>query len=435
MLEEKALRYKEIFAAVFFDPARLARYTDAQRDAMRHYLDDHIADILCGNPREELHLVSSQVVDRRGRNRKAITYRPGLTLLMRELKHIHTLVVTDLSRLSRNHFLFGRISKLLLTDNVRTIGLMLSLSFMNSREIGDKIQAQILPLLAEHQLREILLNTMRGILMMLESGKPHGKLPCWLTRDMEGNAVFKPKAHETMERMIDLFLTNDENDQARGFKRLERALTEEGHKPLTGYARWNWESIQDMLGNPALIGIQWVFGLDFPVFPRLICDERYQEVQACLKERSQYQHLFNSRKREPDSHPNGHMITGLLRCACGKLMNFKHQTNGARQYVCYSHLNGSGDKTIKHTTLKQDNVDEFLNELMEQHAIVMLHQFKNETQYREIEAQIAALEQDLQNLNAEVREQEAQVRREAEEKARTQGVTPENPVFGELVNV
>ncbi|MCW3054804.1 MAG: Resolvase, terminal domain, partial [Chthonomonadales bacterium] len=297
MLAEKAIRYREIFEAVFFDPSRIHRFTALQRQSMRAYLENHLAEIAMGNPCEELNLLSEQPIDYRGRLRKTISYRPGLTLLMRDLPHIHTLVVTDLSRLSRNHFLFGRLSKALLTNNVRTVGLMLSLSFMNSRDIGDKIQAQILPLLAEHQLREILLNTMRGILMMLESGKAHGKLPSWLIRTEEGSPVFKPGAKEAMERMVELFLTNDENDEARGFKRLERALTEEGYKPTTGYATWNWDSIRQMLANPALVGMQHVFGLDFPVFPRLISDEKFQQIHERLEERKQHQHIFAKRGR------------------------------------------------------------------------------------------------------------------------------------------
>ena len=61
--------------------------------------------------------------------------------------------------------------------------------------------------------------------MMLETGKPHGKLPSWLTRDGEGQAIIKPDAQKTIESMIELFLTNDEDDNAQGFKKLDHRFT------------------------------------------------------------------------------------------------------------------------------------------------------------------------------------------------------------------
>lgn len=121
-----------------------------------------VTDAPLGDAEKEALLEGEQepMPRRTGRPSMAPEYRPGLTTLVESLGYVHTLAVTDLSRISRSQILFADLAERLTAHRVRVAGLMEYLSWISgSGDIGADIVAYVLSCLAEYRLGELVIHS------------------------------------------------------------------------------------------------------------------------------------------------------------------------------------------------------------------------------------------------------------------------------------
>lgn len=111
----KATRYEKVFTSLFL--YEHSRFTEVQRTGLQAYLDAQKEDILRG-VNVDPDLVDAQPL-MEGFTAK---FRPALTLLFQSLRHIHTIAVSDLSRLCRSQMLFAEMIERLSFHQVGIIG-------------------------------------------------------------------------------------------------------------------------------------------------------------------------------------------------------------------------------------------------------------------------------------------------------------------------
>lgn len=88
------------------------------------------------------------------------------------------------------------------------IGLMEKADWMNEKGLTKHVMQSIVASQYESKLYEVCMNSIRGIVAKLESGRPHGQLPFWLRRDTDDFAVLRDGRNSDGSRNDSDFLPN-----------------------------------------------------------------------------------------------------------------------------------------------------------------------------------------------------------------------------------
>jgi len=432
MIEKHARRYERNFRTLFLSGQGTRKYSDTERAGLERHLHEALANI-----RKSGSVVTTQegeiTLERRGR----VKYRPAFTLLLEDLHKCEVVAVSDLSRLYRNEAIVAELCDRLEGCETRIVGLIEALDYLNTGEEDDSASMQrwFFGRMAEKQLNTMTVNLMRGTLQMLEQGKPHAKLPYFLTRDANGYAVYKPGAREALLRMIDLLMTPKETGQRRSQIEVSIQMQREfptlklGHKD-----EWGRRHVFEFLTNRALIGKHVHFGLEFDINTRIVDDETFERIQAVLDDnrRLTAPHLA-ARKRTQLRNESGvleekcYLATGLLRCICGGRL-FHHAfgpNNRFQGYMCAKQTESKikaqvlGEERIRHTRLYVPNVDDFLRDFIRSYREYFAGMVRDEEKLAVLRAEVAEANERLIEAKVALQRitdtQSAKLKKEAKE--------------------
>lgn len=409
---KKARTYRSVYTAVFLNDPKLSQFLPQMQD----YVAARVAEIEAG---ALLPGVDEDFSGRdkdgnlkyRTRERKRAQFRPALSLLMENLDLIHTVAVTDTTRLSRSEAMTWEIAQQLEEHETEFLALLESASITDSDDLGAALSNRVLAVVAEYKLREAVLGSLRGILTLLQQGKPFGKIPTWLRRDPvtgvaefatdeSGNELPQVKA---VRRLIELYLHQSDYGEA-SLHSVSVALAREYPSPHGKV--WAPATVKHILRNPALIGVQREFGVAFPIFPPLVDADTWEAIQAKLNRRGQ------GYDRQNLKNPEGYLMTGLLRCRCGRLMQHHRKVNGTRLYLCYATTSQrQADTAMHHASISAPEIERFMDEWMEFWSGPVIRVFKESSQGERLKGEIAELEDRLIALKQQ-REDDAEERRD-----------------------
>ena len=428
MWTKKAAMYGRIFDKVFLSEFAAEKFTKLQLLELKGYRDARVKKILAGKLGVEEEPVEPEDPEAeteklvlRGRPRITLDYRPGLTLLMQSLDEIHTVAVTDLSRLCRSQVLAAELAEQFIEHKVKLEGLVETIKFFNSTEFGDEIAKVVLSMLAEQKLQEVCLHSLRGLYAMLESGRPHGTPPHWITKNENGKAVLKPGPAETVKEIVEMYLSSDDVSA----NVIRNSLRERGVKMPSG-REYGTHTIYHLLKNPALMGVQKNFGISWHIYPALVTPEQFELIQIKVTRRRSYRYSNNSVKEK-----DGYLMTSMVRCHCGTAV--VHAVTGRRVHL-YRCRRKNESGASHHGAIYHDSLNDFINGLMSAHPLVVLGSFKNDAKYTELKAQIKHLEHQAAELKVQQRMAHEAARNRAVEQLALSNIDDSNPMFSATVD-
>jgi len=472
MWQKRASVYREIFTAVMLDEY-VTRYSTEQKAAARAAMEATVTQILkSGKTDDDVAVEADTISDkeiveaetgitdtaaavdsdavteaeratlaashnrkRATRSRNTTSIRPAITLLMRDLGRICTVAVTDMSRLSRRASFTIVLCDRMDARDVELVGLIQRIQ--SRKEAHGELMTYIQAYANEMKLREVCMNSLRGILQRLESGRPHSKPPQWLCLNDRGFGEFKrdedgqeAKEVRAIRRMLKLYL----DDEEVGMKVVSTKLWEEGYKPPMSTEehgndkRWAPTSMRQLLTDPALIGKQNVFGLDWDVYPALINDDTWWRLRRKIIRRGE-EHDFH----EPH---HSYLGTSLMRCPCGSSVSFrgpgKSLPDGS--YLCTAMRHGTHDRSVSHIMIRATEMDRFLTDLVEQHPQVMYRAVESGEATRYFEEEWEALHSGLQQLRETLAREERDAREDAKSALALASVPPHDESYERLVH-
>lgn len=439
LVEAKIRLYTSVFERVFLSPLRLQSYTPAREESVRGYLKQRVAKLLGADPAEEVEL--------RPRFQSRTQFRPALTCLIEDMPHLHTLLVNDLTRLSRNQYLFAEIAHTIEQHKTKVVGIMENLDFMNGSSgemrFGDQIQGWILATMAEHRLQETMLGDLRGLLERLEQGKAIGSVPSWIERivtgPQKGETRLKAGAQEVIAKVHDVFLT-----ERLGSYQLMNRLTELRVPCLSRHGTWTQEIARSMITSRALAGYQTEFGLEFPVFEPVVSEERWQELNCAWHNRPDNRiNLAWTQGFEyhPATHKTNYLATSLMRCTCAAT-TLREGYGGALTYRpcedpqrrCYVCGNARRKKDQRHIILNDENVHQFINGLMATDPQVFLGQHQTHATYHGILTELRDTEQAMPEAQASVMRRREEIEQQATEQAAGLGFVREDAGWSDVIS-
>lgn len=446
MIRKRVARYRANYTAVFLQSAT-HKYTTAQTLQMTAYMEAQCEKIRRGEPDD-----ANTEADLLPRKRGKVVYRPGLTLLLRDLPHIHTIKVTDLARLYRNLSLQLEIAERLekLEGRVVIVGLVEDLSYLNKTTFGAKLQSYIFAMMAEQQLASASINALRGSAQMLESGRPYGWLPGFLERDTDvwkrsadplirekatkgggGYAVWKEGARESLLRYIELITTADETGHMRAYNECQRVMLSEGRMcwddSEKGYAQ-----MPTYLRSRYLLGLHTAFGLEVRLagLEPLLTEAQWYVLQARLDQIARVADATHT----VTEHGEGHLATGLFKCWCGNPLHHRRTGQGrTHTYSCYSQFEKRARKGTHHTSLNYENVNSFLTEMMTRYYDWIAGMHVNEIRHVRLREEHAALSEQILGREAALRARCDALYEEAVESVLRFGYKPTHADFNGLV--
>ncbi len=439
LVEAKIRLYQSVFTRVFLSPLRLQGYSPAREQAVRRYLEQRVGELRKADPAQQLAL--------QPRIQQRNKFRPALSCLVEDMPLVHTLLVNDLTRISRNQFLFAEIAHIVERNQTQVIGIMENLDFMNGssfeNRFGDQLQGWVLATMAEHRLQETMLGDLRGLLERLEQGKAIGSVPSWIERieagPGKGETRLKEGAKEAITRVHDVFLS-----EGLGSYQLMNRLTELGVPCLSRHGRWTQEIAGSMITSRALVGYQTQFGLEFPVFEPVISEARWHELNNAWSGRPDHRRNLlwtQGFEYHPATHQTKYLATSLMRCTCAAT-SLREGYGGALTYRpcadpqrrCYVCGNARRKRDQKHIILNDENVHQFINGLMGTDPQVFLGQHLGHRTYQEMQAALRAAEQALPAAQARVASQREQIERQAREQAAGLGFTRKDAGWDDVVS-
>lgn len=388
MLASSALRYEEAYRAVFFSGDLYA----ADRPEMEAWLEAKLAQIRSGGSPDSYFALDLEGLDsetHKGRSRKNHGYRPGLSELMRAVNAglVHTLALTDISRLARSQSLSAQLTDDLQARRVQVVGLIESLDWIAGQSnLGEQLTAAILTIVAEHKLREVCLNAIRGTAQSLRAGKSNGCLPHWLRRDGDGNVHLVPERADTARRVIECALSRPDRGPA-ALCTLLNADPGAYPPPHDGTnrrraGRWRPGTLKAMFVMPSLTGHQEFFGRRWATLPPLVDEDTYRRLQRFLVRRRQVAGYVPT---------SSHLLTGLLRCPCGSFMLFMSSAWEGRKrrdyYRCYAAATGGGAGPGWHVQLRAEEAERFFTDLVRCDARVLLDAHRHGAERALLEAE------------------------------------------------
>ena len=445
MIEAKIKRYRRVFRRVLLNPYRVATYTPEQLASVEGYLAAYIE--------RQRKSIPADVLDLRPYHKQVLTFRPALTRLVEHLPNICIIVVNDLSRLSRNAYLFAEIVRKFQAHNIRVVGSMESLEFLNTGDddndqddFGNELQAWFLSKMAEYRLREVLMGSLRGLLESLEQGVPRGRLASWIervpgTEDAPGvdpatglKTRCKPGAEQAVLRLIELFADEGVTPGA-----LEGRLKREGVPCPAEHGNWTYDLIKGVLTSRALLGYECDFGLEFPIFPRLVDEQRWQQIQTHWVNRDKTNDFWQYRREPGVEHKSEYLATGLMVCHCrgslskkrGGSIGFKPAADPSKKsYVCGNARRKPG---LVHITLHAQNVWDFIDGLMASDPRVFLPQAATED-YSALQEQAQRAERAVLDTQTQLDMRKSEMRPQVEAGLVALGARPTSPTWKQRVD-
>ena len=428
LLDKKAARFRKIFERTLLDETSLQRRSSDDVRAMRAYLDRQCGRIRQGALSDQEADDSEELGERaklrlRGRPRSRVYYRQAFTQLWRDIEDdkIHTVAVSDRSRLCRAADLESAFLGLIAAHETRLHGTIEDLSSLDVSNSINKGFAYLIASINEYRLEEIAGHCLRGILQLLESGKPSGRVPWWVERDDDGRAVLIEGRDQIVRKIVSLSL------MGLGEGAITRKLRDEGDwadgKALTK------TQIHYVITSDALQGYQGFYGLKWKVFPEIIGMETMAEMRELRDQRAEkMSNLHDTRTWA------SHLFTGLLRCACGNPLIFNHPSKVRRErgdvgyYQCKAH-----DKDASrgaHACINEDYIEAFFDELLRHHPDVVGKALSaGGDQYQRKMAQRAVIEAELRGARIRHCEREVQAREKASDSVTALGIKADTAAF------
>ena len=423
ILNKKAKRFAKIFNVVFLPDDVDSRWTPEQRSDLKAYMRSKVQFIRqnwsCHEDEELLALmydigdpiVPTAPVTRKHRARVKVGHdvRPGLTLMISELNHIHTIVVTDMSRLSRDSDLTVELADRFCAKKVDVIGTIQPVPFFADRTLAGGLITHILSAIAEERLSELITGALRGILEKLRQNRLHGTIPFFMTRQADGSVVANEKI-AVVKRMVNLYLEG-EGGETIGSKRVKAILEREGPNPAST-GDWTYMLVQRTLKSTFLYGKAMLFGLEWRVCDPLLDDETLWKLKNRLAERSA---THNYSKPQGD----GHLGQGLFRCSCPRkyaLGYNQHHLGGGQydRYSCRITVDSRVDKSIPHVNINAPHLEGWLENLMATHSNVFLSAFTSSSNRTALQRAINEAESAQFAVEKEYDRQELSCRGEAQ---------------------
>lgn len=462
LLDSKAARYQKIYERTLLDETSLLRRTPAEIASMRAYLEKRVAQIKAGSITDnEFAMVETEpgldddehvpgagaalsdawlVGDpansstrRPGRPRRKVYFRQAFTQLWRDIQagKVDIVAVSDRSRLCRAADLESEFLMLLGQHQTRLVGLIEDLSTLDVSDPLKKGFAYMIASVNEYRLEEVCGHSFRGLLQLLESGHPHGQLPWWLIRDMQGKAVEMPAYAPHARRVAELFLSG------LGVGAIATKLHDEGIKiggePLTA------KMVRYVLDSDAVKGLHWQFGLAWDIYPPLLSPETVAELRERRKARRNSL-VPSSGARQPGRAWANHVLTGLLRCGtCGYLLRYLHPSRTQRlagkvgYYFCPApHKSRPGEPP--HAYMNESKLTAFLEELLGENPRLIREALSaGGDRAARSSAQRALLEERLQQARREYTNQEERAHMKAVHAALAAGIREGATSFSSVV--
>jgi DNA invertase Pin-like site-specific DNA recombinase len=206
----KAEKYMAAIEAVFLSEYNTLR-TPEEKARVREYMRENIAEILHRSGEADAAWERMFEIELRKKPltympKTQISFRPALTLLMADLEdNIHTLVVNEMSRLSRSTALTAKIINTLHRNRIHYVGMVESAHLFRDRSFMGRVISNLKAEEAQEKLYEVCMNTVRDMVALLDSGRPHSNLNFWLERDQWGYGKLKRTPHQR-----DLEITGEE---------------------------------------------------------------------------------------------------------------------------------------------------------------------------------------------------------------------------------
>lgn len=433
LLDKKAARFRKIFERTLLDETSLQRRSDDEVRAMHDYLDRQCARIRHGALADQEADESNELGERaklrlRGRPRSRVFYRQAFTQLWRDIEDdkIHTVAVSDRSRLCRAADLESAFLGLIAAHETRLHGTIEDLSSLDVSNSINKGFAYLIASINEYRLEEIAGHCLRGILQLLESGKPSGRVPWWVERDEDGNVHVIEGRDQVVKKIVSLSL------MGLGEGAITRKLRDEGDwvdsKPLTK------TQIRYVINSDALQGYQAFYGLKWKVFPQVVDAEVVVELRGLRDQRAEkLTNLHDTRTWA------SHLFTGLLRCACGNPLIFSHPSKARREggdvgyYHCKAHDKDASEGA--HAWVNEDHVEAFFDELLRHNPDVVSKALSaGGNQHQRQMAQRAIIEAELQGARMRHREREIKARAKASDSVEALGIKANTAAFEAAVN-
>lgn len=383
LLDKKARRYESIFRKTLLDETSRDYWTPEQVAQLEAYLAKNVANIRRGQVNDECLLSSHGTAAdplsesegaadplsgsegaaprrRRGRRGHKVFHRQAFSQLWEDSQHwVHTIAVTDRSRLCRDADLETAMLERMAKHGTRLVGLIEDLRSLDVSGPMSKGVTYLIASLNEQKLTDIAQASFRGTMQRLHSGRPGGRPPWWLWRDEEGQTLVREEMRALVARIVDMSLSG------LGARVIQGRLHTEGvrvdGKSLT------LMQIHYMITKDVLAGRQTFCGLSWPVYPRLIDDETLADLQRGRKNRADTTaHLRDERSWAQ------HTFTGIVRCACGARTVCSNPTKARRAagetgyYRCESSNKDSNTEGV-HAWVSERHLEGFFGELLRHH--------------------------------------------------------------------
>lgn len=401
-------RYRSAFEAVFLTNHD-DKYKPQEITSMREYMEQTVRKIASGKTDYELALEAgeTEAYRERQRGKKRIAFRPALTCLISDLPSIHTLTISDLSRLSRNYQILANVLKHLHKNKVQIKGILQPLEFLNSKDAHAELLLFVLAWLDGLKLHEVILQNLRTAEAVLLSGRPHTRIPSWLKRDKNGYAVIDENKASPIREMVRLFL------EGEGYAPIARRLAEQ-FDPIEKY--WLAETVKTTLSNPALAGKQYRFGKYWDTLPSLVDDFTWHQIR-------QRRTTDSDKTGLPKNPDDCYLMTGLLKCPCGLSLTYQKHPNGMIHYKCKAESHQR--QLQRHIILFAPDVEAFFNEFMQYHSVSLLDFVQNADYAKRMREKLNSLLEQAAGLEREEYEAHQELRPRAEEFVREE-ITPES---------
>lgn len=360
LLGKKATRQKRIFGKVLLDETSRTRRSAEDIARLEAYIADRVKQIENGGVTEdELYTPSSSMSEelgkrrRRGPSRRKAFFRQGFSQLWDDIRadKVYVVAATDRSRLCRDADLEMAFLETMAKHNVKIKGLIEDLS---SLDISDAVKKGINYMVAslhESRLEETATAVFRGKIQKLESGEIYRQLPWWLTRDSKRNILLPEDKKAVAKRIVALFLAG--HAEGSIYRRLRaEGITVDGKSLTIG-------KVRNLITGESVLGINREYGIEWHNLPAVITDETVrEEFLDAQRARS------NSRSNEDFTQWRNHLLTGLLRCHCGRVMKLdvKYGKRSHDYYRCV-HENKKGTNTW-HPSIRDDQLTAFIMELV-----------------------------------------------------------------------
>lgn len=423
LLQTKAARYRKVFDTIWLATGHIGERTSAEVESMIRYRDGHIKAILSGP------YANDDERPKQGRPKERAYHRQGLTQLWNdvEIGNVHTVVVTDKSRMFRGADLEKQFLELAQRNGVALHGTEEKILDFDVSDPMQKGMVYVLGCVAEKKLDEVCFNVMKGHHELLRSGRPLGMLPFWLERDKDKRAVLVEGAEEIVQEIIDMFL------DGLGKSAISNSLYHDGVKIKGKYI--SEQMVVTTVMTDAVEGVQEQFGLRWPVLPQLVDAETMSDIRAMREERRDNQHPFGF-GGEHGNQP-AHIFTGIVHCECGFRCQFRiaPATKCTTGYLaCGKRHRGDAEE---HAIFPENQLAAFLDGIIpHMERLVDIREMQTDALNRASlrDEEIASLCAQIEKSEPEFEEKVRTARISAETNAAALGIKPGSPAFDSAIS-